>query len=92
MAIETACDQAGWRLDDIVRDQDTGRMVGRPGLTRALERIAAGEARGLVVGDARRLVRSLADLGALLEWFRDAEAVLVALDLDLDTASIHGLH
>ena len=90
MAIETACDQAGWRLDDIVRDQDTGRMVGRPGLTRALERIAAGEARGLVVGDARRLVRSLADLGALLEWFRDAEAVLVALDLDLDTASIHG--
>jgi len=90
MAIETACDQAGWRLDDIVRDQDTGRMVGRPGLTRALERIAGGEARGLVVGDARRLVRSLADLGALLEWFRDAEAVLVALDLDLDTATIHG--
>jgi len=90
MAIETACDQAGWRLDDIVRDQDTGRMVGRPGLTRALERIAAGEARGLVLGDARRLVRSLADLGALLEWFRDAEAVLVAVDLDLDTATIHG--
>ena len=90
MAIETACDQAGWRLDDIVRDQDTGRMVGRAGLTRALERIAAGEARGLVVADARRLVRSLADLGALLEWFRDAEAVLVALDLDLDTATIHG--
>jgi DNA invertase Pin-like site-specific DNA recombinase/peptidoglycan hydrolase-like protein with peptidoglycan-binding domain len=90
MAIETACEHAGWRLDDIVRDQDTGRMVGRPGLTRALERIAAGEARGLVVGDARRLVRSLTDLGALLEWFRDAGAVLVALDLDLDTATIHG--
>ena len=90
MAIETACDQAGWRLDDIVRDKDTGRMVGRPGLTRALERIAAGEARGLVVGDARRLVRSLADLGALLEWFRDAGAVLVALDLDLDTATLPG--
>ena len=67
------------------------RPDGRPaGLTRALERIAAGDARGLVVGDARRLVRSLADLGALLEWFRDAEAVLVALDLDLDTATIHG--
>ena len=78
MAIEAACDQAGWQLDEIVRDSDTGRMVGRPGLTRALERIAAGEARGLVVSDARRLVRSLADLGALLEWFRDAEAALVA--------------
>ena len=67
-------------------------MVGRPGLTRALERIAAGHARGLVVADARRLVRSLTDLGALLAWFRDAGAALVALDLDLDTATPHGHH
>ena len=65
-------------------------MVGRPGLTAALERIAAGDARGLVVSDARRLMRSLADLGALLEWFRDAGAALVALDLDLDTATGQG--
>jgi len=92
MAIETACERAGWRLADIVADHDTGRMVGRPGLTAALERIAAGEARGLVVADARRLVRSLTDLGALLAWFRDAGAALVALDLDLDTATPHGHH
>jgi len=92
MAIETACERAGWRLADIVADHDTGRMVGRPGLTRALERIAAGQARGLVVADARRLVRSLTDLGALLAWFRDAGAALVALDLDLDTATPHGHH
>ena len=92
MAIETACERAGWRLADIVADHDTGRMVGRPGLTRALERIAAGDARGLVVADARRLVRSLTDLGALLAWFRDAGAALVALDLDLDTATPHGHH
>jgi DNA invertase Pin-like site-specific DNA recombinase len=90
MEIEALCEQAGWKLEEIVRDSDTGRMVGRPGLTGALERIAAGDARGLVVSDARSLVRSLADLGALLEWFRDAEAALVAVDLDLDTATIHG--
>jgi DNA invertase Pin-like site-specific DNA recombinase/peptidoglycan hydrolase-like protein with peptidoglycan-binding domain len=90
MEIEALCDKAGWKLEEIVRDRDSGRMVGRPGLTRALERIAAGEARGLVVNDARSLVRSLGDLGALLEWFRDAEAALVAVDLDLDTATIHG--
>jgi DNA invertase Pin-like site-specific DNA recombinase len=65
-------------------------MVGRPGLTRALERIAAGDARGLVVSDVRRLVRSVGDLGALLEWLRDAGAALVALDLDLDTATADG--
>jgi DNA invertase Pin-like site-specific DNA recombinase len=92
MDIETRCDQAGWTLEDIVRDKDTGRMVGRPGLTGALERIAAGDARALVVSDARRLMRSLADLGALLEWFRDAGASLVALDLDLDTATSQGSH
>lgn len=89
-AIEMACEQAGWRLEDIAHDQDTGRLVGRPGLRTALERIAAGEARGLVVSDAGRLAQSLAGLGALLKWFRDAEAVLVALDLDLDTSTLHG--
>jgi DNA invertase Pin-like site-specific DNA recombinase len=90
MEIEGICEQAGWKLEEIVRDRDTGRMVGRPGLMRALESIAKGDARGLIVSDARSLVRSLGDLGALLEWFRDAEAALVALDIDLDTATIHG--
>jgi peptidoglycan hydrolase-like protein with peptidoglycan-binding domain/DNA invertase Pin-like site-specific DNA recombinase len=90
IAIEMACEQAGWKLDDIVHDQDNGRLVGRPGLTSALERIAAGEARGLVVSDAGRLTQSLAGFGALLKWFREAEGVLVALDLDLDTSTVHG--
>jgi DNA invertase Pin-like site-specific DNA recombinase/peptidoglycan hydrolase-like protein with peptidoglycan-binding domain len=92
MDIEAATEHAGWQLKEIVRDHDTGRMVGRPGLTRALERIAAGDARGLIISDARRLVRSLADLGALLQWFHDAGAALIALDLDLDTATADGRH
>lgn len=90
LEIEDACDEAGWRLEDIIRDPDTGRMVGRPGLTGALERIAKGDAQGLVVSDVRALARSLPELGGLLEWFRDAGAALVALDLEVDTATIHG--
>ncbi len=90
MAIEDACDEAGWRLEDIIRDRDTGRMVGRPGLTGALERIAAGDAQGLVTSDVRTLARSLPELGGLLEWFRDAGAALVALDLELDTGTVDG--
>jgi DNA invertase Pin-like site-specific DNA recombinase len=90
MDIEDACDQAGWRLQDIIRDRDTGRMVGRPGLTGALERIAAGDAQGLVTSDVRALARSLPELGGLLEWFRDAGAALVALDLELDTGTVDG--
>jgi DNA invertase Pin-like site-specific DNA recombinase len=92
MAIESACERSGWELGEIIHDEDTGRLVGRPGLTLALERIAAGKARGLIVSDARRLTRSLTALAALIDWFREAEAVLVLLDLDVDTATVHGHH
>jgi DNA invertase Pin-like site-specific DNA recombinase/peptidoglycan hydrolase-like protein with peptidoglycan-binding domain len=88
--IEEACAQAGWQLEEIIRDEDRDRMVDRPGLTSALEQIAAGHARGLVIRDVRRVTRSVADLGSLLEWFRDAEAALIALDLDLDTTTVYG--
>ena len=37
-----------------------------------MQQIAEGKARGLVVSDLRRLSRSIVDLGALMEWFRDA--------------------
>jgi DNA invertase Pin-like site-specific DNA recombinase/peptidoglycan hydrolase-like protein with peptidoglycan-binding domain len=90
MAIEAACEQTGWNLQEVIREPDSGRLVGRPGLTDALERIAAGHVRGLVVSDSHSVARSLRDLGALLDWFRDAEAAFVALDLDLDTATIDG--
>jgi DNA invertase Pin-like site-specific DNA recombinase/peptidoglycan hydrolase-like protein with peptidoglycan-binding domain len=90
MEIEDLCEQAGWTLDEIIRDREKGRMADRPGLRRALESIAAGKARGLVVTDAQSVTDSLADLGALLEWFRDADAALVALDLDIDTTTPHG--
>jgi DNA invertase Pin-like site-specific DNA recombinase len=90
MAIEAVCEQTGWNLQEIIREPDSGRLVGRPGLTDALERIAAGHVRGLVVSDSHSVARSLRDLGALLDWFREAEAAFIALDLDLDTATIEG--
>ena len=62
-------------------------MLDRPGLNYALREIADGRAHGLVVSDMQRLARSIVDVGALLEWFRDAHATLIALDLDLDTTS-----
>jgi DNA invertase Pin-like site-specific DNA recombinase len=89
-AIEAACEEAGWLLAEIVHDRGTARALDRPGLSYALKQVAAGHARGLVVSDLRRLTRSLAELGALLQWFRDADAALVALDLDLDTTTPNG--
>jgi DNA invertase Pin-like site-specific DNA recombinase len=89
--IERACDRAEWQLVEVVTDRENGvSSLERPGLSYALEQIAAGNASGLVVSDLRRLIRSVVDLGALVEWFRDAEAALVALDLGVDTSTPAG--
>jgi DNA invertase Pin-like site-specific DNA recombinase/peptidoglycan hydrolase-like protein with peptidoglycan-binding domain len=89
-AIAGIADAAGWELVDVVADRDNGRGLRRPGLSHALEEIAAGKARALVVSDLRPLSRSIADLGMLLEWLRDADAALVALDLGIDTSTPGG--
>jgi DNA invertase Pin-like site-specific DNA recombinase len=90
-AIEAACERSEWELLEVVTDRENGvSSLERPGLARALEQIADGQARGLVVSDLRRLSRSIVDLGALVEWFRDARAALVALDLGIDTSTPSG--
>jgi peptidoglycan hydrolase-like protein with peptidoglycan-binding domain len=88
--LESFCDRAGWDLREIVQDDDTAAVLSRPGLTYALEQISDGRARGLVVGNVKRLAPSLSDLGSLLEWFRDADAALIVPELNLDTASVQG--
>ncbi len=90
--IEAICQTHDWHLSEIVRDHEHTRMLERPGLSYALRQIAAGHANALVISDVRRLTRSMHDLGALLEWFREAHATLIALDLDLDTTTSHGDH
>ena len=89
-AIEATCESSDLSLFEIVQDHQNGKTLDRPGLKYALERIAEGQARGLVVSDLQRLSRSPHDLGVLMAWFRDANARLVALDLDLDTATPEG--
>jgi DNA invertase Pin-like site-specific DNA recombinase/peptidoglycan hydrolase-like protein with peptidoglycan-binding domain len=87
--IERACEGSGWQLVDVVRDREDGSILERPALTGALERITAGQAHGLVVNDARLLSRSV-DFAKFVQWFRDAEAALIALDLGLDTSTPEG--
>jgi len=89
-AIEAMCEASGWDLLEIVRDREAGVTLQRPALGYALKRIADGDAAGLVVRDLRRLSRSIVDLGALMAWFRDADATLVALDLDINTSTPKG--
>jgi DNA invertase Pin-like site-specific DNA recombinase len=75
----------------VIRDEGvSGKTLERPGLMRALTRIAASEADGLVVAKLDRLTRSVIDFAMLLEWFSVADATLAALDFDLDTSTPSG--
>jgi peptidoglycan hydrolase-like protein with peptidoglycan-binding domain len=89
-AIVAACEKTGRELVEIVCDQAQGRPLERPGLVHVLERIAEGQARGMVLSELQGFSRSARDQAALVAWFRDAGATLVALDLDLDTATPSG--
>jgi DNA invertase Pin-like site-specific DNA recombinase len=91
-AIEARCERFGWNLLEIVNDRDRGRIRQRPGLRYALERIVEREADGLVISDLHLLSRSIVDLGALVAWFRDAHATLIALDVNIDTSTPEGDH
>ena len=81
------CEYRGLSLLEIVREREPerGRALERPGLGYALQRITAGDAKGLVVTDLSRLTHSVADLGRLLEWFSRSNARLVSAAERLDT-------
>lgn len=91
IAIKKAAKQRGWKIVELIRDKgNTGKTLERDGLHKALQRLAAGEAEGLVVAKLDRLTRSVPDFGMLLSWFKEAEAAFVALDFDLDTSTPNG--
>lgn len=90
-AIREAAGRRDVELIDLVSDEGlSGKSLERPGLIAALERIAAGEAAGLVVAKLDRVSRSVVDFGLLLDWFDRAGAIFIALDLNVDTSTPGG--
>jgi peptidoglycan hydrolase-like protein with peptidoglycan-binding domain len=91
-AMDEACRERDWELIQIVRDNAStpGHRSERPGLSFALERVAAGEASCLVVGRLGHLARSVTELGGLLDWFTEHEATLLICDIELDTSTTTG--
>jgi hypothetical protein len=95
--IARACERRGLALVEVVREPDSapgrerlGLFDARPGLQYALGRIAAGDAQGLVVPGLRRLTRSVAELGPIVEWFTRRRMRLVAVAQGLDTSEREG--
>jgi peptidoglycan hydrolase-like protein with peptidoglycan-binding domain/DNA invertase Pin-like site-specific DNA recombinase len=91
-SIDSLCRQRGWTLLELVRDTETaGRgSLDRPGLRYAIERVRKGEASCIVVSELSRLGNSAADLSRVLESLARSEGRLVAMDVELDTASDAG--
>lgn len=85
--IESECERRGLWLLEVVRERkpQRGPALRRPGLGYALERISAGEAKGLVVAELPRLTHSLPELGRALEWFLHADVRFIVAAPGLDT-------
>ena len=88
-AIHTACSQRGLVLDEVITDvgQVTDTRTQRPGLQSALQRLAAGEASCLVVGELEQLSRSAPEVDRIVDWLRQQDTRLVAVDDGLDTGT-----
>jgi peptidoglycan hydrolase-like protein with peptidoglycan-binding domain/DNA invertase Pin-like site-specific DNA recombinase len=91
-SIDTLCRQRGWHLVEVVRDVEAagGESLKRPGLTYAVDRLAKGEAAGIVVAELNRLSHSAGELSRVLEWVARSGGRLVVMDIGLDTASEAG--
>ena len=76
------CEDRGWKLARVVHDVKTPHRPGtdRPGLAYALNEIAEQRAAGLVVPALADVSPSLVELTALLQWFNEADAFMIALD------------
>jgi Resolvase, N terminal domain/Putative peptidoglycan binding domain len=90
--IRQACSRRGWKVAELVRDEQTGSngTAERPGLAAVMERLStAGESR-LVVSKLAHLSRSAAELTSLFEWFAKNGARVVAVDAGIDTTTPEG--
>jgi DNA invertase Pin-like site-specific DNA recombinase len=87
-AIAAACEQRGWQLLEIVRDehQDGVKAPDLPGLTRVLKRMRAGQASCLVVCNLTRLSPTVVELGVVLKAIGQSGGRFVSLEDQVDTA------
>ena len=90
LVIESACEELGLALVDVVREHEPDGSPDRPGLSYALERLDAGEASCLVVSDLERLTREVSELASVVDRLERARIRLVAIDMGLDTATPSG--
>lgn len=87
-SVRAWCAEGGAVLVEMVHD--VAGQGEREALNATLERIASGEVGALVVPRLDCLPPGPGSLPPLLRWFAEADRALVAIDLDLDTATDAG--
>lgn len=90
-AIVAECTRRGWEEPTFIADDGYGaKNLDRPGITRALDELAAGRATVLIVAKLDRLSRSLLNFAELVERARNQGWELVALDTPVDMTTPTG--
>jgi len=77
-------------VDLIVDGGESAKSLNRPGMTRLLAMVEAGEVHTVLVAKLDRLTRSVKDLCTLLERFERRGVALVSVAESLDTGSAAG--
>jgi len=68
----------------------SAKSLERPGLRRALEQLADGQAEGLLIAKLDRLTRSVADWNALIDGYFAKKAALLSVADQIDTRTAGG--
>jgi len=77
-------------LDIIVDGGESAKSLNRPGMSRLLALVDAGEVQAVIIAKLDRLTRSVKDLCTLLERFERRGVALVSVAESLDTGSAAG--
>jgi DNA invertase Pin-like site-specific DNA recombinase len=90
-SILAECERRDWTLVELIEDAGfSAKSLERPGMVRALDRLARREAGVLVVAKLDRATRSVMDAANLLARSQTEGWKLVALDLGLDPTTPTG--
>lgn len=89
-ALARAAEQRGWQVEWIEEPGVSAKSLVRPGLQRALDKLAAGEADVLAVSKLDRLSRSVHDFTGLVARAQREGWSLAILDLGLDMSTPQG--
>ena len=91
MTITAGIAARGWELVASLSDEGrSGATLNRPELAKALNMLDRGDADALVVAKLDRLSRSVLDFASITQRAKRRGWVVVALDVDVDTATPTG--